>query len=61
MNVAIGNVMIQNGERTRVTNEVMQGIRGVKFTGLEDIFVNRVAESRGKQCRHLYSFYLIRS
>jgi len=61
MNMAMGNFMRANDERIKVTNETMQGIRVVKFTGLEDAFVDRVSEARDKQCRHLYRVSIIRS
>ncbi|KAJ4460314.1 Multidrug resistance-associated protein [Paratrimastix pyriformis] len=58
---ATKNYMAVNDERVKVTNETVQGIRVVKFTGLEDTFANRIRESRLRQSVHLQSSYYYRS
>jgi len=61
MHLIMGRFMRANDERVRVANETLQGMRTVKFTGLEDTFVGRVALARAKQCLHLYAQYMTRS
>ncbi|KAH7820854.1 putative Multidrug Resistance Associated Protein (MRP) [Monocercomonoides exilis] len=38
-----------NDARTKITNETLQGMRVVKYTGLEEAFVAKINEPRGKQ------------
>ncbi|KAA6373634.1 MAG: hypothetical protein EZS28_030838, partial [Streblomastix strix] len=40
----------QNDIRNRITNEIIQGIRIVKFSGLENVFMDRIQKARLAQC-----------
>ncbi|KAK2963551.1 Multidrug resistance-associated protein [Blattamonas nauphoetae] len=40
-----------NDDRNKLINETLQGIRVVKYSGLEDVFIHRVEEKRKKQVR----------
>lgn len=50
--------MISNDQRNRMTNETLQGIKVVKLTGLEEIFIQRVIESRAEQLQSTFWFTL---
>ncbi|KAA6378355.1 MAG: putative multi drug resistance-associated protein MRP, partial [Streblomastix strix] len=47
-----------NDERNKITNEVLQGIRVVKYSGLESIFIDRIEEVRNKQLGAIFTFTL---
>jgi ABC-type bacteriocin/lantibiotic exporter with double-glycine peptidase domain len=38
----MNNYLFYNDERNKVTNETLQGIRVVKYSGLESVFTERV-------------------
>eukprot|EP00771_Trimastix_marina_P000197 gnl/Trimastix_PCT/1203.p1 GENE.gnl/Trimastix_PCT/1203~~gnl/Trimastix_PCT/1203.p1 ORF type:complete len:1491 (-),score=418.48 gnl/Trimastix_PCT/1203:150-4097(-) len=58
---AIKLFMQGNDERTKLTNEAIQGIRVVKYGALEDSFAKKIGASRGRQCKHLYWSMFYRS
>ncbi|KAH7823453.1 putative Multidrug Resistance Associated Protein (MRP) [Monocercomonoides exilis] len=45
-----------NDDRNKVTNETLQGMRVVKFTGLEQVFINKIEIPRRKQERDVFVF-----
>jgi ABC-type multidrug transport system fused ATPase/permease subunit len=46
--------LTHNDERNKVTNETLQGIRVVKCTGLEDVFMGRINKAREQQLTDLF-------
>lgn len=47
------NVMLKKDQRTRLTNEVLQGIRVIKFFAWEDSFIKAITEIRNIEIRDL--------
>ncbi|KAJ4459381.1 Multidrug resistance-associated protein [Paratrimastix pyriformis] len=58
---AMKDIMSTSDERIKVTNETIQGIKVVKFSGLEEKFSDRMRASRAKQFKPLRVFILARS
>ncbi|KAA6392071.1 MAG: putative ABC transporter C family member 3 [Streblomastix strix] len=48
-----------NDDRNKITNEVLQGIRVVKYSGLEAVFIDRVEEVRESQLGAVFKFTLL--
>ncbi|KAA6381010.1 MAG: putative ABC transporter C family member 3, partial [Streblomastix strix] len=48
--------LAHNDERNKVTNETMQGMRVVKYSGLEQVFLERVEFARAKQLQDVFAF-----
>ncbi|KAA6384229.1 MAG: putative ABC transporter [Streblomastix strix] len=48
-----------NDKRNKITNKVLQGIRVVKYSGLESVFIERVEEVREKQLDEVFTFTLV--
>ncbi|KAA6388286.1 MAG: putative Metal resistance protein YCF1 [Streblomastix strix] len=55
---ALRGYLAHNDERNKVTNETLQGMRVVKLSGLESIFLNRVEIVRAKQLKDVFLFTL---
>ncbi|KAA6372728.1 MAG: hypothetical protein EZS28_031746, partial [Streblomastix strix] len=47
---AIKRYLGNNDIRNKVTNETIQGMRVVKFSGLENVFIDRIKQTRLPQC-----------
>ncbi|KAA6397284.1 MAG: putative ABC transporter C family member 5 [Streblomastix strix] len=45
-----------NDIRNKITNETIQGIRVVKYSGLENIFINRIKQTRLPQCWNSFHY-----
>ncbi|KAK2941716.1 Multidrug resistance-associated protein [Blattamonas nauphoetae] len=48
--------MAHNDERNKIMNETLQGMRIVKFTGLEQVFMKKIDNPRQKQITDLFHF-----
>ncbi|KAK2960698.1 Multidrug resistance-associated protein [Blattamonas nauphoetae] len=51
MGKAMQKYLGANDERNKLINETLQGIRVVKFSGLEDVFIRRIEDKRNIQVR----------
>ncbi|KAA6352883.1 MAG: hypothetical protein EZS28_051590, partial [Streblomastix strix] len=52
---AIKNYLNHNDERNRITNETILGMRAVKMSGLEKIFIDRIEQAREKQVQDIFA------
>ncbi|KAK2945606.1 Multidrug resistance-associated protein [Blattamonas nauphoetae] len=48
--------MAHNDDRNKIMNETLQGMRIVKFTGLEEVFMKKIEAPRQKQINDLFNF-----
>ncbi|PIK53498.1 putative ATP-binding cassette sub-family C member 9-like [Apostichopus japonicus] len=48
-----GSSMVKADDRLKVTNETLQGIKVVKLFGWEDIFLNKIKDTRKEQVKEL--------
>ncbi|KAK2953702.1 putative Multidrug resistance-associated protein 1 [Blattamonas nauphoetae] len=51
MGVAMQKYLGSNDERNKMINETLQGMRVVKYSGLEDVFIRRIEDKRKMQVR----------
>ncbi|KAK2954766.1 Multidrug resistance-associated protein [Blattamonas nauphoetae] len=49
MGVGMQQYLASNDGRNKIINETLQGIRVVKYSGLEDVFINRIEDKRNLQ------------
>ncbi|KAH7828103.1 putative Multidrug Resistance Associated Protein (MRP) [Monocercomonoides exilis] len=52
----LNKYLAHNDERNRVTNETLQGIRVVKFSGMEDVFMRKICSSRNLQLKDMFNY-----
>ncbi|KAA6398603.1 MAG: putative ATP-binding cassette sub-family C member Sur, partial [Streblomastix strix] len=53
---AVNMYYLHNDERNKVTNETLSGMRVVKLSGLETVFLERIESIREKQLVDIYKF-----
>ncbi|KAA6361432.1 MAG: putative ABC transporter, partial [Streblomastix strix] len=60
MSAAIKRYLGSNDIRNKITNETIQGMRVVKFSGLESVFIDRIQKTRLPQCwdSFWYTFFV---
>ncbi|KAK2952491.1 hypothetical protein BLNAU_12597 [Blattamonas nauphoetae] len=56
---ALNKFLHWNDERNSITEEIISGIRVIKYTGMEDVFYRRVERVRTNQLKAIFQFSLM--